>query len=294
MKKILIAVAALVIAPAAYAVNCSWRANPTNINFGTYSVFGGAVTGTSSFGIRCSPPGSATVTLSRGGSPTFARYMAGTVTPANTLGYNLFLDAATLNTWGDGTSGTQYTTFTPTPGNTDITLTIFGKIPANLDAPPGTYMDTIQVSMNWDGNVDSRFFTVQAIVDAECTVATTPLNFGNYDPVVAHASTPNTNTSLVNVYCTKGTFVSVTLDNGLYAIGAARRMRAPSGDLLNYEMYKDASRTITWNTTNTNTGTASSKLTAINGGFTVYGRIPAAQDVRAGSYSDMVQVTVNY
>jgi spore coat protein U-like protein len=59
-------------------------------------------------------------------------------------------------------------------------------------------------------------------------------------------------------------------------------------------MYKDAARTITWNTTNTNTGTATSKLTAINGGFTVYGRIPAAQDVRAGSYSDTVQVTVNY
>lgn len=294
MRRILIAVAALVVAPYAYAVNCSWRANPTNINFGTYSVFGAAATGNSSFQVRCSPPGSATLTLSRGGSPTFARYMAGTVTPANTLGYNLFLDAATLNTWGDGTSGTQYLTFVPTPGNTDLTATIFGKIPANLDAPPGSYMDTIQVSMNWDGNVDSRFFTVQAIVEAECTVATTALDFGNYDPVGANATTPNTNTSLVNVYCTKGTFVSVTLDNGLWAAGATRRLRAASGDMLTYQLYRDASRAVIWNTTNTNTGTSTSRLTAINGGFTVYGGIPAAQDVRAGNYTDTVQVTVNY
>ena len=37
-----------------------------------------------------------------------------------------------------------------------------------------------------------------------------------------------------------------------------------------------------------------SKLTPINGGFTAYGRIFQAQDVRADSYTDTILVTVNY
>jgi spore coat protein U-like protein len=28
--------------------------------------------------------------------------------------------------------------------------------------------------------------------------------------------------------------------------------------------------------------------------FTIYGRIPAAQNARVGSYSDAVQITINY
>lgn len=294
MKRILIAIATTLLTPAAFAINCSWRSVPTNINFGTYSVFGPAVTGTSSFQIFCTPPGTGTVTLSRGGAPTFARLMSNTVSPANTLGYNLFLDAASLNTWGDGTSGTQYLSFTPTPGNTVLTATIFGRIPMNLDAPPGTYTDTIQATLGWGSSVDQRFFTVTATIVGECYVTTAALDFGNYDPVSANATTALITTSVVNVYCTKGTFATVALDQGLYSSGATRRMRAASGDLLTYELYKDASRLVVWNTTNTNSGTSTSKLTAINNGFTVYGRVPAAQDVRAGNYSDTIQVTVNY
>ncbi len=294
MKRISIAIATVLLAPAAYAINCSWRSVPTNINLGTYSVFGAAVTGTSSFQIRCSPPGSGTVTLSRGGAPTYARLMSNTVSPANTLGYNLFMDAAGLNTWGDGTSGTQYLTFTPTPGNTDLTATIFGQIPTNLDAPPGTYTDTIQASLSWGSSVENRFFTVTATIVGECNVSTAPLDFGSYDPVVANASTALNTTSVVNVYCTTGTFATVALDQGLWSAGANRRMRAASGDMLTYGLYKDAGLGVVWNTTNTNSGTSTSKLTPINTGFTVFGSIPAGQDVRAGNYSDTIQVTVNY
>lgn len=295
MKRILMAAAVFAVATSARAVTCTWRAVPTNIAFGTYSVFGGAVTATSSFRIRCSPPGFGNVTLSRGASATYARAMPNTATPADTLGYNLYRDAAGLNTWGDGTSGTTYFNFVPTPGDTERTVTIFGIIPANLDAVPGTYSDTIQATLSWGGGSDSRFFTVTANILAECSVQTAPLNFGNYDPVGANAATALTNTSIMQVFCTKGTNVTVTLDNGLWAAGATRRMRhATNADLLTYEIYKDASRTIVWNTTNTNAGTSTSKVTAINGGFTAYGLIPAAQDIRAGNYGDTLQVTVNY
>lgn len=290
----ILAATALLGAHAAHAANCTWPAVPTNINFGTYSVFGGAVTGNSTFTIDCTPPSTGVVTLTRGGSATYARQLSRTTAPAATLGYNLFREAGLANIWGDGTSGTQYLSFVPTAGNKALTATIFGQIPASLDSPPGTYTDTIQATLSWGGGTDSRFFTVTTTIVAECSVVTTPLNFGNYDPVSANAATPADATTVIQVYCTSGTPVTVGLDNGLYAVGAARNMNGPASDRLGYQLYKDAGRATIWNTTNLNSGTSTSKLIPINSGFTAYGRVAAGQDVRAGSYTDTIQVTVNY
>ncbi|HKB79430.1 MAG TPA: spore coat U domain-containing protein [Thermoanaerobaculia bacterium] len=292
---ILLALAAL-IPGSAYAINCSWDIVPTNMNFGTYTPFSSApVTATAAFQFTCTPPATATLILSRGVSPTYnPRTMTRTVAPAYTMNYNLFMDAANAIIWGDGTSGTQYLTFTASPGNKIIGGTIYGTIPGNLDVAPGTYTDTIQATLDWGTGSSQQFFTVTATVSAECTVSTSAVSFGLYDPVSANAAAPKDATGTVNVYCTAGTLATVALDLGSHAAGSTRKMLGGTGDLLQYELYRDAARTVVWNAVNTDSGTSASKTTPINGGFMAYGRIFAGQDVRIGGYSDTVLVTVNY
>jgi spore coat protein U-like protein len=280
----------------AEAINCSWDVVPTNINFGNYlPLSGSAVTGTSSYQFTCTPPATATLMLSRGGSATYnPRTMTRTTAPVSTANYNLFMDAANSIIWGDGTSGTQFLTFPSTSGNKTSTGTIYGTVPAGLNLRPGTYTDTIQATLDWGTGIDQRFFTATVTVISECTVSTSSVNFGAYDPVSANASTPNDSTGTVNVYCTAGTLATVALDLGSHASGSTRRLLGSTGDLLTYELYLDSARTVIWNAVNTDSGTSVSKLTPINGGFTAYGRIAAGQDVGMGNYGDTVLVTVNY
>ena len=296
MKRFLLLISILLSSIPACAINCTWDIVPTNINFGNYSAFSvSPVTGTSAFQFTCTPPATATLMLSRGASATYnPRIMTRTTAPALTMNYNLFMDAANTIIWGDGTSGTQFLTFPSTPGNKTYAGTIYGTIPAGLDVGPGNFTDTIQATLNWGSGLDQRFFTVNATVLSECTVSTSSVNFGAYDPVSANAVTPLDSTGTVNVYCTIGTLATVSLDLGTHSSGTTRRMLAGVANFLNYEIYRDSARSVVWNSVNTDSGTSTSKLTPINGGFVAYGRIPAAQDVTIGSYSDTLLVTVNY
>jgi len=296
MRRIAIAICLILAPVAAHAINCSWDLAPANINFGTYyPLSGGAVTATSAFQFTCTPPATATMQITRGASATFnPRIMTRTTAPAITMNYNLYMDAGNSITWGDGTSGTQFVTFSATPGTKTYAGTIFATIPAGLNVGPGTYTDTVQVTLDWGTGNANMFITVTANVIAECTVSTTSVNFGAYDPVVANAASPLDRTGTVNVFCTTGTLATVSLDLGTHATGSTRRMLSGAANFMNYEIYRDAGRTIVWNTTNTVSGTSASKATAINGGFIAYGRIPSGQDVTMGAYADTLLVTVNY
>jgi spore coat protein U-like protein len=297
MKRIAVfTIVAILTSSAAHALNCKWDIVPANINFGLYSAFGASVAANSAFQFTCTPPAIGLVTLSKGAANSYTpRSMPRTTPPAATLDYNLYMDAAHSITWGDGTSGTQYLTFPSTPTNKTFAGSIFGYIPAGLDVAPGTYTDTIQATLDWGTGTDVVFFTVTATVSAECTVSTATLNFGAYDPVAANLAAPKDSTSVINVYCTKGTLATVSLDNGLWLSGGNRRIKGTTlGDFLNYQLYNNAGRTVIWDNVNTDSGTSTSKLIPINGGFTAYGRIFAAQDVRADSYTDTILVTVNY
>src|SRR5260370_23298746 len=150
MRRIAFVVCILLLPVAAEANTCSWDIVPTNINFGVYSAFSvSPVTATSSFQFTCTPPATATLTLSRGTSATYnPRIMTRTTAPAITMNYNLYMDAANSIIWGDGTSGTHYLTFNATPGNKTLAGTIYATIPAGLDVGPGTYTDTVQATLH--------------------------------------------------------------------------------------------------------------------------------------------------
>jgi spore coat protein U-like protein len=134
---------------------------------------------------------------------------------------------------------------------------------------------------------------VSATVTANCSITTAAVAFGSYDPVVTHASSPLDGTGSVVVTCTKGAGTRIDLGLGGNASGSTRRM-AGGGDFLTYELYQDTARTIVWGSgaaAGLAIGAAPSKAART---FTVYGRVAAAQDVRAASYGDSVVATINF
>jgi spore coat protein U-like protein len=124
---------------------------------------------------------------------------------------------------------------------------------------------------------------------AACAMSTTGLNFGNYDVF----STLNDDiTGTVSVNCPSGTAYSISLSSG-FGTFAARTMTSGT-NLLNYNLYLDATRLTIWGDGSAGTGIVSGTGTGAAVGSPVYGRIPWGQNAFVGSYSDVVIVTVTF
>ena len=135
---------------------------------------------------------------------------------------------------------------------------------------------------------------VTASVSAVCSISTVTVAFGAYDPVVANAATDLNGTGTLVVACTKGAAATIDLGVGGNLSGGSRRMSSGT-DFLNYALYRDAARTQVWGTGMTGGSTLtynSASKTSTN--ITVYGKVPQAQDVTVGAYSDVVVATINY
>lgn len=121
-------------------------------------------------------------------------------------------------------------------------------------------------------------------------VVASALGFGPYDPL---ATSPRDAVTTLVYRCSPGVAVRIALDRGRTGSFAAREMRRGS-ELLLYNLYVDAPRTVVWGD-----GTGGSSLgpgvetTGAAGTTTAYvfGRIPAGQDAAAGPYADAVRVT---
>ena len=66
---------------------------------------------------------------------------------SHTLGYQLYTDSARATVWGDGTLGSSTVTGTGTGSNQS--LTIYGRVPTLSGAVPGTYSDTVTVTISY-------------------------------------------------------------------------------------------------------------------------------------------------
>jgi len=143
-------------------------------------------------------------------------------------------------------------------------------------------------------------FNVTATVINDCTISSTNIAFGNYDPTGATAVTAQ---GAVTAKCTKGDAVSVALDQGKNPTGASTaavpaRQMVNGTNLLPYHIYIAASPSTTeWGTGTVGTNepaaqTSASVSTALT--FTTYGSLPAGADVPAGAYSDTVTATVTF
>jgi len=140
-------------------------------------------------------------------------------------------------------------------------------------------------------DTDTGNIAVSATVVESCTLDGGSLSFGNYDPIVTHASTPLDSTVNLSVLCTEGTTATIGLSDGDNAVSGQRKMAPAAGtERLNYNLYSDSGRTAAW---------ATEAYTEVDGtsatNVTVYGRVPAGQNTSAaGSYTDTVVATITF
>jgi spore coat protein U-like protein len=143
-----------------------------------------------------------------------------------------------------------------------------------------------------DAATTTTTFPVTATVLKSCIVNANPLNFGNYDPTAGAALD---GTTTLSVLCTVGTSFTVGLSAGTSTGATVTTRKMVNGaNTLSYALYEEAARTNNWgNTPGTDTPLATT-APVLATSLTVYGRVPAGQNVPAGAYSDTITVTVNY
>ena len=140
-------------------------------------------------------------------------------------------------------------------------------------------------------------FLVSTTVIKSCIVTATPLAFGNYDQIAAAATT---GTSTISLQCTNGAAAVMALNGGINGNESQRKMKdSVSGNQLNYQLYTTAANTNVWGdtTSGTVTQTYNSTNPATVQPFTVYGTIPAQQNVAisaSNTYQDTITVTVTF
>lgn len=135
-------------------------------------------------------------------------------------------------------------------------------------------------------------FPVTATVLTACAVTADPLAFGNYDPTSA---TPLEQSATLSVLCTVGTSFTVGLNAGATS-GAtvSTRQMSDGSNVLDYSLYSDSGHTTNWGNTPGSDTPAATVAPVLPTELTVYGRVPAEQNVPPGPYADTITVTVNY
>jgi spore coat protein U-like protein len=126
-----------------------------------------------------------------------------------------------------------------------------------------------------------------------CTIGSTGVNFGVYNPVGGADVLSN---GLIVLFCTDSSAIKVTLSRGSSKNYLARVMK--NGKVqLSYNLYLDAATSTIWGdgTGGTQAYTDSHPPAGQIIALPVYGRIPAAQlQATNGSYSDTVVATLTF
>lgn len=137
------------IAPVAVRAACT--VSSSGVAFGTYNPFSTSPTdATGDITLTCtagSGSGAYSVGLSVGGGSSYsARRMT---SGSNLLPYQVYSNAARSTVWGDGTAGTSTATAgdnRPQVGGS-TSLPIYGRIVAQIAVAPGSYSDTLTVTV---------------------------------------------------------------------------------------------------------------------------------------------------
>jgi spore coat protein U-like protein len=125
----------LIPAVALAAPSCS-VSSAGGLRFGTYDL-ATDLDSTMTVRVRCPKTLVPQVLLDKGTAPTyFSRILR---SGAEQLGYNVFLNAARTQIWGDGSPGT----FVWMGGGGNESFSAFGRIPAGQDVAAGSYSDTL-------------------------------------------------------------------------------------------------------------------------------------------------------
>jgi len=151
---------------------------------------------------------------------------------------------------------------------------------------------------------------VSASVAANCAISATALSFGQYESVLANASSPLNASGSVSIACTRGAAPRISMDLGQNSTAGKRYMAlvaapAPGGSgTLYYELYQPPSATegagcifpgtTLWGSSAADSFMPSAALSRAARIYSVCGTIPPGQLVAMGTYADTVVATVNF
>jgi len=131
--------------------------------------------------------------------------------------------------------------------------------------------------------------SLQVTVQESCSLSGTTLNFGTYS---SGQQTPlDAEGDITYTSCPEG-LLTIALDGGGGGNVNARRLSAGNGDTLAYQLYRNSARSQIWGT-----GSEAQQINLLapnSGTVTVYGRIPGGAEVRAGAYTDTVNITMTF
>lgn len=101
-------------------------------------------TGTATVSVTCPAPASYSLSLSAGAGSYVQRTLTSGVLVLN---YNLYTDVSATQVWGDG-SGSTFVVSGSADSN-GAAHTVYGLVPYQSQAVPGTYADTIVVTLSY-------------------------------------------------------------------------------------------------------------------------------------------------
>lgn len=136
-------------------------------------------------------------------------------------------------------------------------------------------------------------------INCNCTVAASNMNFGSYSTTNASATTVNGNVQVTCSALVAGLNVSYTIAmNAGNSANFTPRSMTYSTYNLNYNLFSDASYSTIWGDGTSGTSLVSDSyflnLISVTRNYTVYGKIPALQNIAPGSYSDSILVTITF
>jgi spore coat protein U-like protein len=145
-------------APAAAAVTVNCTVSASSLAFGIYNpLYAAATTSTGNLLITCTGTGTGSVSVTT--AVTFSTGLSGTYATrkmfsgSNALSYNLYWSTAYAQVMGDGSGGSYAGTAGPftvlAGGSVPVTGTMYGRIPAQQDVAPGSYVDTLLVTVTY-------------------------------------------------------------------------------------------------------------------------------------------------
>jgi len=123
-----------------------------NLTFGSYADLANIVNGRSvgsgggsSFGVKCSQGTAYSVALDSGQNASGnQRRMQHN---GEFVNYDLYQDTSRSQAWGNGSNGGTTLAGVGTGNNSE--LVVYGRVPAQTTPSPGTYLDTVQVTVAW-------------------------------------------------------------------------------------------------------------------------------------------------
>jgi spore coat protein U-like protein len=122
---------------------------------------------------------------------------------------------------------------------------------------------------------------------ATCSVGIVGVVFGTYNTLSGQSLD---GAGSVSVTCDVTDSFVIALSSG-HGSFAARQLQDGAISMV-YNLYTDAQRSIIWGDGTSGTTTVSGGATSAT--FTVYGRIPGGQNLGAGTYSDTINVTLEF